>query len=240
MFDNASNNIRARLTGITGSVARLFGSTNAFVLLSEDGRGLIVYLPKHLHVPQLGSTVRLTGTLKATAKGPELHMGTDDVWISLATSTPPVPRDIDFLALAEEDGWSLTTVEGVVTTVNTTSFSIEADDGTAITVSTPAAVGFRTKRLVKGDRIRVIGFADPRKATPTLLARTGDEITILDHAKGTVTPPATIATANPDHGLPGWAPFGAAGGAIIATGAGKRLREILQKRKLKMLAEQSS
>ncbi len=240
MFDNPSDSIRARITGITGSVAKLFGSTNAFVLLSEDGRGLIVYLPKHLHVPQLGSTVRLTGTLKVTAKGPELHMGTHDVWISLATSTPPVTRDVDFLALAEEDGWSLTTVEGVVRTINLTSFAIDADDGTPIIINTPAIIGFRTKRLAKGDRIRAIGFADPRKATPTLLARNGEEITILDHAKGTVTPPASASATTTGGQVPGWAPFGAAGGAIVATGAGKRLKEILQKKKLKMIAGQSS
>lgn len=239
MFDDSLKNVRARVTGSVGSIAKLLGTSNAFILLNSDARGLIVYLPKYLHVPPYGSTVRVTGKLSATAKGPELRMGTDDVWVSLATSTPPEPRAVDLLMRSEEDAWSLTSAEGVLTAVNASSFTMDADDGTGITVSVPAVTAFRVKRLVKGDRVRVIGLADPRKATPTLLLRNADEVTILDHAKGTVTPPST-ATATTPNRFPDWAPFGAAGGAIVATGAGKRLREILRQRKLRMLAKVSS
>jgi hypothetical protein len=235
MFDPTLNEARVRVTGTVGSVSKLLGATHAFILLGEDGRGLIVYLPKHLNVPPYGSTVRVGGTLSSTYKGPELRMKKTDVWMSEATSTPPAPRFIDLLAPGVEDAWSLMALEGTVLDVKTSSFTLETDDGIEVTISVPNAVDFRVKRLAKQDRVRVTGLFDPRKDAPTVLPRTAEEIELLEYAEDTVT----AASDEPGRHFPDWVPFAAAGGAIALTGASKRLCELMRKRKLKLLMQKA-
>jgi hypothetical protein len=235
MFDSSLNEARVRVTGTVGSVSKLLGATHAFILLGEDGRGLIVYLPKHLNVPAYGSTVRVGGTLSSTYKGPELRMKKTDVWMSEATSTPPAPRFVDLLTPSVEDAWSLMALEGTVLEVKTSSFTLETDDGVEVTISVPNAVNFRVKRLAKQDRVRVTGLFDPRKDAPTILPRTAEEIELLEYAEDTVT----AASGEPERHFPDWVPFAAAGGAIALTGASKRLCELVRKRKLKLLMQKA-
>ncbi len=228
MFNSSLNGSRVRVSGTVGSVHRLFGASHVFVLLAEDGRGLMVYLPKHLNVPAFGSTVQVNGTLSTTYQGPELRMKTTDVWMTMATGTPPVPRTVDLLAPGSEDAWSLTNVEGIVKAVSASSLSIETEDGVDVTVSIPSAANIRAKRFQKDDKISVSALLNIRKETPTIVVRSADDVTLISHAEGTVTPPSEGKKT----GLPDWIPFIAAGGAIAATGTSKRLREYVKRKRL--------
>lgn len=234
MFDSNLNGARVRLIGTVASIPRLLGASHTMVLHAEDGRGIIVYLPSHLNLPALGATVMVDGTLSTTYQGPELRMKKTDVWISTTTSTPPVPRAVDFLAPSAEDSWSLVETTGTIATVGTTSFTLQTEDGIDILISVPSVIGFRTKRLVKGDTVHIAGLVNIRKDNPTIIARSPDEITITSHASGTVNPPTTQETKN--H-VPGWTPFASAGGAIALTGGAKRFREVIRKRKLERLVK---
>lgn len=233
MFDTSLNSSRVRVSGTVGSVHRLFGSSHVFVLLAEDGRGLLVYLPKHLNVPPMGSSVQVNGTLSSTYQGPELRMKTTDVWMTVPTSTPPTPRIVDLLAPGSEDAWSLVTIEGTVQTVTASALTIETADGIVVTTSVPSAANVRTKRFQKDDRMQITALLNIRKETPTVVIRSPDDITLLSHAEGTVTLPS----AQKSNGLPDWIPFVAAGGAVLATGTSKRVREYVKKKKLQKMVK---
>jgi len=235
MFDASLNEARVRVTGVVASIPKLLGAAHNFILQNEDGRGLIVYLPSHLNVPPLGSTVAVGGTLKATYKGPELRMKKTDIWKTAATSTPPVPRLVDLLAPSTEDAWSLVAVEGTVMEVKSKSFVLETDDGIEVPVNVPTAVGYSASRLAKEDRVRVTGLLDIGKDAPTIIPRTAEEIELLKHAEDTLA----AGGAAPERHFPDWVPFGAAGGAIALTGASKRARELLRKRKLQLLMKKA-
>lgn len=235
MFDPTLNEARVRVTGIVASIPKLLGASHNFILQNDDGRGLIVYLPKHLNVPSLGSTVQVGGTLSATYKGPELRMKKTDIWMTTATTTPPTPRLVNLLAPSAEDAWSLVTIEGTVREVKSKSFVLETDDGIEVPVNVPFAVGYNAKRLAKEDRVRVTGLLDLRKDVPSLLPRTAEEIELLKHAEDTL---AAAGTA-PNRHFPDWVPFAAAGGAIALTGASKRARELIRKRKLQLLMKKA-
>jgi hypothetical protein len=168
------------------------------------------------------------GTLTATYRGPELRMKTSDVWMTVATTTPPVPRSVDLIAPGSEDAWSLVAATGTVQAVTARSFTIDAD-GVEIAVNIPSALRFRTKRLIKGDVVRVTALLDLRKDTPALLPRTPEEIELIEHAPSTITSPS--ASANTTSG-PDWKPFGAAAGVLAMTGAAKRVNEIWRRRRL--------
>jgi hypothetical protein len=228
MYDPELDTVRVRVTGTVGSVDRLLGATHAFILHGADGRGVIVYLPTHLNIPPFGATVRVMGTLTSTYRGPELRMKASDVWMTVATTTPPLPRSVDLLAPGTEDAWSLVEATGTVLTVATRSFTIDAD-GVEVVVSIPTAVKYRTKRLVKGDVVHVTALLDLRKDNPALLPRTPEEIELIGHAPSTITSPtASTGTASG----PDWKPFGAAAGVLAMTGAAKRVNEIWKRRRL--------
>lgn len=234
MFENDSNGVRVRVTGSVGSVPRLLGATHAFILLGEDGRGVIVYLPKHLNVPPLGATVRVMGTLTSTYKGPEIRMKTTDVWQTVtAAPVTPKTRSVDLLMPGAEDAWSITAVTGTVLDVKARAFTLDAD-GVEAQVNIPPAVKYRPGRLMKGDVVRVTALLDLRRDAPALLPRTPDEIEIVKHAPSSVAPVSTDQKSP----FPDWTPFGAAAGAVVLTGAAKRLRELLRKRRLETLAAQ--
>lgn len=237
MPNESTVSARVRLVGTVGSVPRLLGATHAFILLGEDGRAAIAYLPKHLHTPRFGSTVRVMGSLTATERQLELRMKATDVWMTIATSTPPRPRDVDFLAPGMEDAWGLVTATGTVKTTGTKSVVIDAD-GVDVTVNIPTAVGYRAKRLVKGDVIHITGLLDPRKEDPTVLIRVPEDIELMAHAPDTVAPTGAGDTKK-SGGLPDWTPFGAAAGAVAATGGLQRLRTYLRRRKLEAMAAQT-
>lgn len=235
MFDSSLNEARVRVEGTVGSVPKQLGASHNFILLSEDGRGLIVYVPKHLNIPPLGSTIQVGGTLQATYQGPELRMKKTDVWMTVATSTPPVPRFVDLLAPSAEDAWSLVVVEGAVTDIKSTSLKLETDDGIEVAILVPAAIGYRTSRLEKGDRVRITGVFDIRKDLPSISPRTPEEIELIAHAEDTVA----AVSAEPKKHFPDWVPFAAAGGAIALTGVSKRARELIRKRKIKLLMKKA-
>jgi hypothetical protein len=222
---------RVRLVGTVGSVPRLFGATHAFILLGEDGRAAIAYLPKHLNTPRFGSTVRVMGTLTATERQMELRMKTSDVWMTVPTSTPPQPRVMDFLAPATDDAWSLVNVTGTVTNVGTSRILLDVD-AVEVTVTIPPVSGYRAKRLNVGDTVRVTGLFDPRKEAPTLMIRVPEDVFLVSHAPQSVTAPEKPAQST----FPDWSPFGAAAGAVAMTGGVQRLRSYMKRRKLAAMA----
>ena len=233
MFEDNANGVRVRVTGTVGSVPRLLGATHAFILLGEDGRGVIFYLPKHLNVPPLGGAVRVMGTLTSTYKGPELRMKTTDVWQTVTMAlAPPKTRSVDLLIPGAEDAWSLMTATGTVKEVKARALVLDAD-GVDVQVNIPPAVKYRPQRLMKGDTVRVTALLDLRRDAPALLPRTPDEIEIVKHA------PSSVASVSTDKksAFPDWTPFGAAAGAVVLTGAAKRLRELLRRRRLETLAK---
>jgi hypothetical protein len=237
MFNDTANGARVRVSGTVGSVPKLFGASHVFILHNEDGRGVIVYVPAHLHIPPFGSTVRVDGTIAATDYGPQVKMKTTDIWMSVATTTTPQPRTVDLLAPGAEDAWSLVQTSGTVLTVGTSSFTLETEDALTVTVSAPAVAGFRTKRLIKGDTVQVTGLLNIKKQEPTLIIRVPEDVTIRSHAPESLTSPAA-ASKETDKRFAGWLPLVSAGAAIAATGGVKRLREELKKRKLKKMAKE--
>jgi hypothetical protein len=237
MFNEDMNAVRVRISGMVASVPKLFGASHVFILQNEDGRGIIVYVPTHLHIPSFGSTVRVDGTIAVTDYGPQIKMKKTDIWMSMATGTAPIPREVDLLAPSSEDAWSLVAIQGTVTAVGATSFTIETEDAISITVSAPSIAGFRTKRLVKGDTVQTVGLLNIKKLTPTMIIRTADDVTLVKHAEDTVTAPSTSTQTKSR--FPDWAPFASAGVAIVGTGGAKRLREAMRKRTLKKLMEKA-
>ena len=143
---------------------------------------------------------------------------------------------MDLLAPAAEDGWSLVTAEGTVKDVNARSFKMESE-GVDITIAVPAAVGYRTARLVKGDVVRITGLLDLRKDEPVMIIRVPEDIALLTHAEASVTSPSSHPDANR---FPDWVPFGAAAGAVLATGGVKRLHAFWKRRRLETLAAQAT
>lgn len=229
---------RVRLVGTVGSVPRLLGATHAFILLGEDGRAAITYLPKFLNTPGFGSTVRVMGTLAATERQLELRMKTSDIWMTIATSTPPKPRDTDFLAPGVEDAWALVTTTGTVKRVATKSLVLDAD-GVDVAVNIPTVAGYRSKRLVPGDVVSVTGLFDPRKEDATILIRVSEDISLVEHAPESIAAPSDEAKGKAGGGTRDWLPFGAAAAAAGATGALQRVRGFLKRRRLTTLAETS-
>lgn len=238
MFNESLDSVRVRVNGTVASVPKLFGTSHVFILQNEDGRGLIVYAPTSLHIPPFGTTVRVDGTLSSTEYGPQIRMKKTDHWMTMATSTAPQPRTVDLLAPGSEDAWSLVAVQGNVTSIGTSSFTIETEDAVTITVSAPVVAGFRTKRLVKGDVVTVVGLLNIKKTSPTIIIRTADDVTLVRHAPESVTiSNATSTSGAARNRFPDWVPFASAGAAIIGTGGAKRLKEEMKKRKLKKMAK---
>ncbi len=224
--DDSYAGLHVRLHGSVGSMPGLI-SGHGFILLSPTGRGIRVSVPTSMKLPELGSGVAVTGKLTyATNDLPYLKFLKDDAW-SYEENATPLSRNINMLAPASEDAWSLVTIEGIVS--DTTSKKIVMDvDGTEVTVYVKGMVQFRTARLSKGDTVQVTGLLEMTSDEVRILPRSADEISILEHAAL-----SAITTEKP--GLPGWVPFTAAGVAVVGNEGFKQVRDRRKKKSLERI-----
>ena len=232
MFPDTTSDIHVRLSGRVGSPIGLT-SGHTFVLQNDDGRGILVTAPTKLRLPSIEKEIALSGTLHLDDRGvASIKMSAKDTWFPLPTSTIAIaPRVVDLLLPATEDAWSLIHATGTVTGVSGSTIHLDLE-GVDLDVLIKPLLKYRAKRIVVGDTITVTGLLDLSKDDPRILPRRADDIVIISHA----TPPATKASTSTIQAqgpvLPGWAPIGAAIGAIAATEGTKRLH---QKIKIKRL-----
>jgi hypothetical protein len=206
---------RVRLTGTVATLPRLLGS-NAFVIQTDDGRGLYVSGNSKQPSPPFRAHIALTGTLTVNDDGLILHMYASDRWTmqELERAVQVRVPDLDHPSL--EDAWSSVQVRGIVTNVTPTRVTI-LHDQSEIFVSIRPVVFYRAERLKKGDEIEVSGLLDTRKDSLTLLPRLAEEIRLVRSA-ATATSTNTAQSRPP---LP-WMPIGAAGMSIAVTQGARR------------------
>lgn len=231
MLPSLEPNIRVAITGTVATRPGVLGK-NQFVLLSEDGHGLLVYGTSKQVSPTYGKTIRVAGTLQINDDGLSLHMGTNDRWTETKVAPTPEPRLVNFFDAAAEDGWSLVAVTATVTTVNQTTATIDLGDLNASLHVKPAS-GYRLSRLSKGDTIRIRALADLRGDDPVLVVSDAGDIEIAGHA-------AVVKATTAPQGLPDWTPFGAAGITVALTQGFKKIKQLRDERRVEKLAIQSS
>ncbi len=213
MSSSSSPAPRVHLHGVVGTAPNLVAKRR-FVLLSENGTGLLVYGSTQQPSPPLGSSIDIHGTLITNDDGVHLEMRTNDRWTP-AASLLPVPQvsPIDILSATPEQAWSLVELVGRVQTRNTTNIHIEVDD-TEITVLLPRLLGYRPQRLQKGDLVRIRGVLDTRGNTLELYPRTVEDIILVERVNS--SPTSTVPAIARHSSLPPWAPIGAAATTIAA------------------------
>lgn len=217
---------RVRLIGTVATMPRLLGN-NAFVIQTDDGRGLYVSGNTKQASPPFRTPIELTGTLSLNDDGLILHMYASDRWriVGLEHAVQPRTPDLDQPSL--EDAWSYAQIRGIVSAISPTRITI-LHDQTEIAVSIRPVVRYRTERLKKGDEIEVSGILDTRKESLVLLPRFAEEIRLIQPAPTNVT--ATKPTTAPP--LP-WMPVGVAGMSIAATQGVRRYWKYRLERKIR-------
>lgn len=230
---NAADTARARLIGTVASVAGLLGK-NQFVLLADDGRGLLVKGNGQQTTPPYQQRIAVMGALVANDEGIALTMAKRDRWtpvISRAGTSIP-SRNVRLLAPSTEDAWSLMEVTGTVREIRKPYVIIETED-LSIGIHVRPAIRYRIERLQTGDLIQVRGLLEPGTEEPRILPRNADEIRLLERA------PVQTAQHRPFDSLPPWTPFGAAGLTIALTQGIRRMKKIQKQRHLKKVLEQA-
>ena len=230
--ENDIGGLRVALEGTVGTPSRLV-SGHTFVLLNQQGRGLLVRVPTAQKLPSFGSAIRVTGSLKFDTRDlPYLSMAKDDGWSLIRKILPsPQPKsDVLLEAPSAEDVWALVATSGTVISVSGKTIML-ATDGADVSVRIRPGVAYRAARLKTGDTIRVTGLLDTSGDVPAILPRMSDEIELVAHApikNETVgqTTPAQQST------LPGWMPFGAAALAVGAIQGMKTVGGRLKKRRV--------
>ncbi len=227
--DSTYGGVKVRLRGLVGTPAQLLTS-RAFILLNHDGRGLMVKVPTDRKMPDHGSMLEVTGTLKFDSHDlPYLSVSTKDEWQILNQEMSDIKfHNSTLFAPSAEDAWSLVNVTGTVLEVKTSSFTILVDE-IEIQVKIRPGVNYRAKRLIKDDLVNITGILDLSSETTTILPRSADEIQLISHQiKNEAAAPTTQKK-----GVPGWTPFGAAIGAIGTIEGFKRVRTRFKKIKIK-------
>lgn len=200
---------RVRLIGTVAAPPRLLGN-HAFVIQTDDGRGLYVVGNNKQPSPPFHAQVALTGTLSLNDDGLILHMYASDRWKLLELERAVQPREPDLDHPSLEDAWSYVQLRGTVINVNATHVTL-LHNQTEMDVSVRPSVPYRTARLKKGDEIEVSGLLDTRKETPAILPRVAEEIRLLKSAA-----PTSVSERPATAPLP-WMPVGVAGMSIAAT-----------------------
>jgi hypothetical protein len=217
---------RVRLTGTVATLPRLLGN-NAFVIQTDDGRGLYVSGNTKQTSPPFRTHIELTGTLSLNDDGLILHMYASDRWriVGLEHAVQPRVPDLDQPSL--EDAWSYIQIRGIVSAITPTRITI-LHNQTEIAVSIRPVVRYRTERLKKGDEIEVGGILDTRKESLVLLPRFAEEIRLIQPAPANaITTKSTTATPLP------WMPVGVAGMSIAATQGVRRYWKYRLERKIR-------
>lgn len=221
--------IRVSLRGTVASPPGLL-TGHGFVLMSADGRGLLIRVPTSKKLPDMGDTVVVDGTLVFSDNGtPSLKLNKNDGWsASTGTAAAEAPRIVDLVVPGAEDAWSLVQVTGTVTGVKGSVVTLNLEDAD-IAIAIRPVTKFRTARLAVGDVVRVRGLLDLTLQEPRILPRVSDDIELIRHA--------APKTAETPRALPGWTPFGAAGIAIAGTEGAKRLRQKQKQRALEKILQ---
>lgn len=227
--DSTYGGIKVRLRGLVGTPAQLLTS-RAFILLNHDGRGLMVKVPTDRKMPDYGSWLEVTGTLKFDSRDlPYLSVSAKDEWQILNQEIIDIEcHNSNLFAPSAEDAWSLVSVTGTVLEVKSSSFTVLVDD-IEIQVKIRPVVNYRAKRLIKNDLVNLTGILDISGEMPAILPRSAEEIQMISHEQKTEADPAKAQK----NGVPGWTPFGAAIGAIGTIEGFKRVKTHFKKTKIK-------
>ncbi len=225
----ANNNIRVRLEGVVGSFPGSIAN-HSFILLSPQGRGLLVKAPVNSSLPQLNTRLVITGTLSTSDKNVvSLKMAATDAITSVgeASSSGITPQIVDLFSPGAEDAWSLVEIVGEVNKVSRQNVYLDVD-GIDLTVVIKPDIKYRPQRLLAGDTVKIRGVLDTSKSPLRLLPMHEDDIQIVSHA----TPAASTIQDKTPVSLPPWMPLGAAGGAIVVTEGARRLNRRRKQKKL--------
>ncbi len=220
---------RVVLSGTVATLPRLLGS-NAFILQTDDGRGLYVYGNTKQASPPFRARVELAGTISVTDDGLALHMYAADRWRILDLDHPVQTRVPDLLSPGSEDGWSYVTLQGTVVDAKATKIAILHDD-IHLEVSIRPLLQYRPERLQKGDVIEVTGILDTRKDIPVVIPRLAEEIRLIKNA------PLKTAAATSHSPFPNWVPIGVAGASIAVTQGARRYWYHRQEKQLRVTAK---
>ncbi len=224
---DASDPIRVRLHGRVGTLPH-FIKNKTFILQAPDGHGLLVQASTNRKLPKFGNDIIVTGQLIANDDGAILKMLSTDAWTLDPTPRIPssTPRNIDLLAPASEDIWSLIQTTGTVQDIKNKKIQIDIDGINAeITIS--RKLPYRTQRLKKGDIILVTGILAPGIEMPKIYPRNADDIEIVLHAPSPIT-----VNSNSQIQTNQWMPMGATVCAIGAVEGAKRLHKKRKQKKL--------
>ncbi len=216
--------IRVRLSGRVASAPSIVGAQK-YVIVNEDGRGLLVAATTKQPTPPIGTRIDITGTIVWNDAGVSLKQSTTDRWSS-NTALPPtttnpealIPtRIVDLVAPGQEDAWSFIHVEGRVSAVQNASFEMDVGDA-SIRVLVRSRLGYRVKRLKVGDTVSVRGLLDMRTDSPAILPQSAEAIQVLTRA-----PLVNPDTQSPVPVSQPWLPVGAAAGTFAVSEGWRRI-----------------
>jgi len=224
--------MRLLLRGTVGTLPRHV-SGRGFILLNHDGRGLLVRVPSYKKIPEFGSFIAVTGSLKFdTRELPYLSLTKNDSWNEeTSEAVTPSVRKISLLSPTMEDAWSLVQATGTVNSVSGNTVNLIVDN-IDVDMTIKPGVEYRASRLKKGDVINVTGILDISNDRATILPRYANEITLIAHAQESLT-----TTSKQTQGIPGWTPFGA---AAIAVGAVEGIKKFKQRFKNQTIKQMMS
>ncbi len=229
LHQDSYGGMRIKLRGTVGTLPRHV-SGRGFILLNHDGRGLLIRVPSYKKIPDFGSFLTISGTLKFDAHElPYLSLTKKDGWtVEKMTSVVPKIRKVELLAPKAEEAWSLVQVTGVVNDVSGSTVHMIVDD-IDVDFKIKTGVAYRASRLSKGDTVSIKGVLDIANDMPVILPRSADEIELVSHA------PESFAstTSQEESSIPGWTPFGAAALAVGAIESIKQLKKKFKSRESK-------
>jgi hypothetical protein len=222
--------MRLKLRGTVGTLPRHV-SGRGFILLNHDGRGLLIRVPSYKKIPEYGSFITVTGSLKFdTRELPYLSLTKNDDWNQeMMNAITPSIRDVSLLSPASEDAWSLVQATGTVNGVSGNTVNLIVDN-IDVDMTIKSGVEYRASRLKKGDVISFKGILDISNDRPTILPRHADEIILISHA-----PESLTAGNSQKQGIPGWTPFGAAAIAVGAVEGIKKFKQHYKSTNLKQI-----
>ncbi len=218
--------VRVRLRGRVASQTNFLGA-HTFVVVNEDGRGLLIKGTSKHPSPTFGSWIELTGSVVWNDAGLTIKQAAADTWeiypLGAASTSEAFPmRTVDLLRPSQEEAWSLARVEGRVSAVQKTSFDLDVGD-VSVRVRLVARLGYRAQRLQVGDTVAIQGLLDLRSEEPTILPQTLESIEIVKRA----LPPAPAAKTPVEQP---WLPVGAAAGTLALSEGWRRFHAYRKQR----------
>ena len=218
-----SQPVRVRLFGFVATSPTLF-QKQQFILLNNEGKGLLVKVPNTKQSPPRGTWVSVTGNLELNDSGYALAMKSNDTWTREKDGSLNAPKILDDLSLDERLDWTLAVAEGEITAIKSSGITIlTATD--EVFVAIPSHLQMRAGRFNKGDRLRVQGLLDPRKENLTILVQQADAILSLPKPAA-IAPTPTTPSEQP------WETVLAAGGAVALTHGAQHAHKQYKKRLL--------